>query len=231
MYVSIFPSLYTHYKVGLFGKYLNVCPADPPPGFDAWYANGGSTYYSPFFHVKNIEGLPDGPLQYNATDYSTSLIGNYSLAWIRSAAQDYKKTGQPFFAYIGTKANHDPFHAAPWYKDTWDPSWPSGAPRTPNWNVSQAVLSKHHPTVASRGPFGEDTATCIDANFKVRSETRRETEKGGEDGGLGMALGMALGEALGDARGGTLGGTLGVNIQRATGILMSDSWKVCERTG
>ena len=33
---------------------LNNCPLLPPPGFDAWYANGGSTYYAPSFAVKNI---------------------------------------------------------------------------------------------------------------------------------------------------------------------------------
>ena len=28
------------YRVGMFGKYLNNCPNKPPPGFDAWFANG-----------------------------------------------------------------------------------------------------------------------------------------------------------------------------------------------
>ena len=49
------------YLVGMFGKYLNVCPLLPPPGFDVWYANGGSTYYSPFFNVFNVPGLESGP--------------------------------------------------------------------------------------------------------------------------------------------------------------------------
>jgi arylsulfatase A-like enzyme len=31
------------YRVGMFGKYLNNCPTEMPPGFSAWYANGGST--------------------------------------------------------------------------------------------------------------------------------------------------------------------------------------------
>lgn len=35
------------YRVGMFGKYLNVCPDsnNVPPGFDAWFANGGGDYY------------------------------------------------------------------------------------------------------------------------------------------------------------------------------------------
>lgn len=31
------------YRVGMFGKYLNNCPTQMPPGWNAWYANGGST--------------------------------------------------------------------------------------------------------------------------------------------------------------------------------------------
>ena len=105
------------YQTGLFGKFLNVCPEDPPPGFDAWYANGGGSYFAPSFFVQNVSGLPDGPVNYNQSDYSTALIGNYSLAWIKQAATTYLETKQPFIAYIAPKANHDPFLPAPWYQD------------------------------------------------------------------------------------------------------------------
>jgi hypothetical protein len=65
-------------------KYLNVCPSKAQPGFDTWFANGGGTYYSPSFAVENnVMGLKDGMIHYNETDYSTSLIGNQSLGWIR----------------------------------------------------------------------------------------------------------------------------------------------------
>ena len=40
---------------------LNNCPLLPPPGFDAWYANGGSTYYAPSFAVKNIVSPQTNP--------------------------------------------------------------------------------------------------------------------------------------------------------------------------
>ena len=53
------------------------------------------------------------------------MIGNYSLAWVKKVARG----GRPFMAYIGTKAPHDPFDPAPWYKDHWDPTWPAHAPR------------------------------------------------------------------------------------------------------
>lgn len=96
----------------MFGKYLNNCPNVAQPGFDAWYANGGGTYYSPSFAVQNIDGLPDGIKKYGHDDYSTALIGNYSVAWMKKVAND--RSGLPWMAYIGTKACHDPFQPAPW---------------------------------------------------------------------------------------------------------------------
>jgi hypothetical protein len=114
-------------------------------------------------------GLAKGMLKYNQSGYSTSLIGNYSLQWIKKVASD--KSGLPWMAYIGPKACHDPFQPAPWYKDTWEEGWPATAPRPPSWNVTQDALAEHHPTISCRAPFGEQTATCIDANFKDRWRT------------------------------------------------------------
>lgn len=143
----------------------------PPPGYDAWFANGGGSYTSPSFAVKNVEGLQDGLNHFEGTgvNYSTALIGNHSLRWIRKVATD--GSGLPFLAYIAPKACHDPFVPAPWYQDEWKPTWPTGAPRPPSWNVTQGVLARHHPTISSRPPFGHQTAACIDADFKDRWRT------------------------------------------------------------
>ena len=79
----------------------------------------------------------NGPSAYG--NYSTALIGNFSVAWIRkvggalAAAQkgEWEATGngsspgRPFFAYIAPKAAHDPFQPAVWYKDFWAPDWPA----------------------------------------------------------------------------------------------------------
>ena len=91
---------------GMFGKYLNNCPDTAQPGWDAWFANGGGNYYNTSFAVEGIEGLSDArnyqfntPYQYageTAWPYSTALIGNYSIAWIRKVAKESK----PWFAYI-----------------------------------------------------------------------------------------------------------------------------------
>ena len=158
-------------------KHKNNCPPTLQPGFEAWFANGGGTYYNPSFAVQNVDGLPDGPFKASASsrygNYSTALIGNYSINWIKKVATEMKsgKDTRPFMAYIAPKACHDPFEPAPWYTDVWLPHWPATAPRPPSWNVSRAQLSKHHPTIAVRDHFGAETEACIDRDFKNRWRT------------------------------------------------------------
>ena len=117
------------YTVGMFGKYLNEMPNEVPPGFDAWLTNGGGDYIAPSFQTKNIDGLPDGHWTGTSDNYSTAVIGNVSMAWIRKVATESPST--PFMAYIAPKAAHEPFIPAPWHLDFWDPSWPATEPRTP----------------------------------------------------------------------------------------------------
>lgn len=154
------------YATGMFGKYVNEMPKEVPPGFDAWFANGGGSYMNPGFDVLGIDGLPDGHVQFSAApeNYSTSLIGNKSIDWIKKVA----KTGQPFVAYIAPKAAHEPFNPAPWYRDSWDPSWPQREPRTPNWNCSKECRADHHGNIATEPMLTEDTATTIHGIFKNR---------------------------------------------------------------
>ena len=105
-------------------------------------------------------------------NYSTALIGNYSMAWIKKVAPGaLGPTRRPFMAYIGPKACHDPFAPAPWYEDTWEDGWPAHAPQPPSYNVSKARLAEHHPTISCRPAFGNQTETCINQNFKDRWRT------------------------------------------------------------
>ena len=159
------------YTVGLFGKYLNW-PADwhhVPAGFDAWFANGGGDYLSPRFVAKNLSslGYPDGTWQGTSSDYSTSVIGNVSTAWIESVASGPR----PFFAYIGVKAAHEPFTPAPWYADHWDDAWPMHEPRTPNWNCSHASRRQHHGCIATAPLLTTAAASVITGAFKNRWRT------------------------------------------------------------
>ena len=153
------------YKVGMFGKYLNYCPENPPPGFDAWLANDGGTYFSPQFYTNGITGLPNGTVNFNQTDYTTAVVGNYSNNWIKEVKD------VPFVAFINPKACHEPFTPATWYNNTWKEEWPSKAPRPPSYNTTKEQRADHHPTIAMQDLITEETAQCIDEAFKDRWRT------------------------------------------------------------
>ena len=124
------------YMTGMFGKYLNVMPQTVPPGFDAWFANSGGDYFAPRFMVKGIAGLPEGWVKFSNSpaNYSTSVIGNMSLAFIEKAIH----ANRSFMAYIAPKAAHEPFNPAPWYRDVWNASWPEHEPRAATWQIRMA---------------------------------------------------------------------------------------------
>jgi N-acetylglucosamine-6-sulfatase len=185
------------YATGMFGKYLNFCPGDCgdecsgapiPEAFDAYLANGGGHYFGPSFAVKNVAGLDDGTYDAPADAYTTSVVGNYSAAWIASV----KAGAAPFLAYVAPKAAHDPFQPAAWYADAWDDAWPAGAPRPPSFNLSKAARRLHHPTVAAMGAITDDVAGCIDDDFKDRWRTLMSVDD------LVAGIFDALGDALED---------------------------------
>lgn len=160
------------YSVGMFGKYLNVMPKTVPPGFDAWMANPGGHYIAPSFMTKNLGDLgdwniPDGNWKTTQENYSTAVIGNVSVAWIKKVAQE----GKPFLAYIGPKAAHEPFNPAPWYADYWDPSWPEHEPRGENWNCSFESRQDHHGNVATEPLITADTERLITGIWRNRWRT------------------------------------------------------------
>jgi hypothetical protein len=104
------------YTVGMFGKYLNNCPDASPVGIDAYMANGGGNYNAPSFATQGVSDLApyymeDGHWHGKKTDYTTAVVGNASISWIKKVA----KAGRPFLAYIAPKACHMPFTPAPWY--------------------------------------------------------------------------------------------------------------------
>ncbi|KAL3927810.1 MAG: hypothetical protein SGPRY_002661, partial [Prymnesium sp.] len=169
------------YTVGCFGKWLNQVHDwnAVPPGFDAWFVNGGGVrgaspelaldYIAPRFHARHLShlGIHDGVWKGGVNDYSTAVIGNVSLAWLSDVA-----TGErPFFAYIAPKAAHEPFTPAPWYRDHWDPSWPSREPITPNWNCSKQQRAAHHSPIAHNPMITERAASVITGTFRNRWRT------------------------------------------------------------
>lgn len=155
------------YLVGMFGKYLNNVPNYVPRGFDAWMANGGGDYFSPSFSTFNAPGLPDGHWKGTSDNYTTAVVGNVSIAWIKKVVSAQK----PFFAYVAPKACHEPFNPAPWYRDHWDPSWPAHEIRPANWNASFASRTDHHGNIATEPLITSEAATVITGVFKNRWRT------------------------------------------------------------
>merc|ERR1712232_57033 len=155
------------YTVGFFGKYVNEMPTRVPPGFDAWLANGGGDYIAPAFQIKNIDGIPDGTWHGSSHNYSTSVIGNASIAWIKKVARG----GKPFMAFVHPKAPHEPFNPAPWYADYWHPSWPEHEPRDANWNCSFESRQHHHGNIASEPMITDEAARLITGVWKNRWRT------------------------------------------------------------
>lgn len=160
------------YTVGMFGKYLNNNPKEPPTGIDAYMTNGGGEYYAPQFDTKGVAGLApyhmqDGGWHGSKDDYTTAVVGNMSLSWIKKVA-----TGpNPFFAYIAPKAAHEPFTPARWYADYWAPEWPATEPRPESWNCSAESRKHHHGNIATQPMISEHCADYVTTSFKNRWRT------------------------------------------------------------
>eukprot|EP00928_Gymnodinium_smaydae_P000209 TRINITY_DN10075_c0_g3_i2.p1 TRINITY_DN10075_c0_g3~~TRINITY_DN10075_c0_g3_i2.p1 ORF type:complete len:583 (-),score=123.51 TRINITY_DN10075_c0_g3_i2:400-2148(-) len=157
------------YATGLFGKYTNKMPKTTPRGYDAWLANDGGDYIGPKFHANGIDGLPNGIVSFSndPANYSTAVIGNTSIAWIRKVAAE----GRPFMAYIAPKAAHEPFNPAPWYRDTWDETWPEHEPRPENWNCSFESRKNHHGNIPKQPMLSAAAADLITGVFRNRWRT------------------------------------------------------------
>ena len=94
------------YATGLFGKYANAMPegGTVPRGWDAWFANDGGKYFDPSFWIRNVPGVPDG--RHQMEGYSTSLIGNASLAFLERELA----AAQRVLLYVAPKAVQRPRH-------------------------------------------------------------------------------------------------------------------------
>ena len=55
------------------------------------------------------------------SDYTTALIGNKTVEWLRSDAipESQKVGGKPFFAYVPIHPPHGVTTPAPWYNESW----------------------------------------------------------------------------------------------------------------
>jgi arylsulfatase A-like enzyme len=112
------------YRVGYFGKYLNaavgegmedICPATrhasahfaPPPGWDpaGWLVMCPDTCYSDcsFATAHGLRTFDDARAP-RGSNYATSVIGNATLAWMRTQLA----ARRPFVAFAAPHAPHEP---------------------------------------------------------------------------------------------------------------------------
>ena len=136
------------YTTGMFGKVLNNmdsygCDGKSglPPGVDRQVVMCTHTFF-------DCDWVNDTVLTHTGSapeDYTTSVMGNASVTWIKSVL-DKGKTHPPFFAWIGPHAPHLPSTPAPWYAE--HPIGNLKAPTAdPPYNFSGV---DHHPLVAGQ---------------------------------------------------------------------------------
>jgi N-acetylglucosamine-6-sulfatase len=168
-----------NYTVGVFGKHLNTHNPTNflPDGVDEMLINGGGDYLNPSFTRANQETQATQVHFNNCTDmpcYSTSVIGNASLAWIQRHLQsETDDLRRPFFALISVKAPHlqdgpgfPVATPAPWYENMIIPE--HQAPRTPNYNHA---CPDHHWLVRSQPPLTKEEACRVDQLYVSRLKT------------------------------------------------------------
>lgn len=174
-----------NYTVGIFGKHLNNAnPTDfIPKGVDEMLINGGGEYLDPTFTAATRHGRNPQEVTFNnCTEstgmpcYSTSIIGNASLAWIQRHLQTTRSSPnhpQPFLALISVKAPHildgpgfPVAIPAPWYSNTTLPE--ESVPRIPNYNYS---ASDHHWLVRSQPPMTLEEGQRVDDLYVSRLKT------------------------------------------------------------
>ena len=169
------------YMAGYFGKYMNaggmkhVCPEKagkpaklaPPKGWDAdggWLVMCPDTCYTDCaFGTPTGLRTFDDPTFANGSNYATSVIGNATLAWVRSRLA----AGSPFIAFAATHAPHGPATPAAWYAHTTFGNV-SGVPRTPAFNYK---TSNHYWMVDTQPAVTSEMEVYLDGFYLDRWRT------------------------------------------------------------
>eukprot|EP00935_MAST-01C_sp_MAST-1C-sp1_P001487 g1487.t1 len=168
------------YRTGFFGKHHHMkgermcAQADgstngtlwTPPGWDEFYAFCHIAYYECEW-VHNGKWFATGS---NPEDYSTSLIGNATMAWLKKVVGG----PAPVFANIQPHAPHAPSTPAPWYMNCSAAKSNPHTLRTPNWNWTDDAATTcgvagvmntscgHHWQVKVQPPLDETDVNDID---------------------------------------------------------------------
>lgn len=180
----------TGYTMGWFGKHMNQCPQQAPPGWDcptcAWFANGGGADAEPggylnasfSYYMGGKPVTPSSPLNGNTPGhykgstageyggYTTSIIANKSIEWLHTVAHG----PEPFFLAVAPKAPHVAATPAPWYATgTFIDSLQ--APRGGAYNASKELLADHHWLIAQQDIITMEQGAAIDDLFRNRWRT------------------------------------------------------------
>ena len=121
---------YDHgYTTGVFGKLLNNmqtygCDGNEPtapPGLDRTFIMCNPAFADEIWADFTTTGgsvyqTAGGTTMESGVNYTTALVGNKSLAWVKEII-GMGKDHPPFFAFLGPHAPHLPSTPAPWYAD------------------------------------------------------------------------------------------------------------------
>jgi N-acetylglucosamine-6-sulfatase len=152
------------YRTGLLGKYLNFYHGSSvPPGWDEWFATFDSGEDQA--HYFDYKVNHNGNIRHYGTrenDYITDVLSRETQQFIgTSVAKD-----QPFFAYVGSRAPHDPPKEAPRDEHTFDGE---KAPRSPSFNEND--MSDKPPWIRALRRLNRRDKAEIDAHHEGRAET------------------------------------------------------------
>lgn len=167
----------------MFGKYLNsggmgkICPQ--PVGDGSLYVPVGwtdflgacpDTCYVDCTYNLNAQAVSfTNPKYPNGSNYGTTIIGNFSLDFIRRSMA----ANAPFFAYVASHAPHGPATPSPTYADLY-----SGAdviaPRTTSYGIHSP---DKHWVVAVQPPITQQySLTELDDFYKNRMRALRSVD-------------------------------------------------------
>eukprot|EP00937_MAST-01D_sp_MAST-1D-sp2_P003950 g3950.t1 len=156
------------YETFLMGKYMNGYghrPEHVPPGWTHWRGFTDVSYFAP--QVSEQGRL----VKYNASVYSTDLIRDGALAFLRARNGKGNSAGalgpKPFFMYLAPKAPHAPFTPAPRHAAL----FPAGlrVPRTAAFNDASDDAQRGHCSWIGALPRLSAAATAkLDADFTSR---------------------------------------------------------------
>ena len=163
------------YKLGYFGKYLNVnvdtsllCGEKNSQGeqqwqiprhWDRWLMMCKPSYVNQVWN-------DNGKHRFTGTqpgNYTTSVIGNATLEWLTSL-----DVNDPFLAVVAPHAPHLPSTPAAWYSNAFGPHGLK-APRIMGWNASG--LDNHHWTISMQPALDDVDVVQIDSEYTKRQQS------------------------------------------------------------